>query len=104
MFWRNNTKKPLKNSKSASRTAGKLASKVVSETQWVHRNQLKLGMYVNELDRPWQETKFIFQGFWIDTPEILFAVQESCEYANVRTEKVAYMPSNSTHRLVAATK
>jgi len=30
------------------------------------------------------------------------AVQESCEYACVQTEKIAVVCSNSTHRLVGA--
>ncbi|MEM7292997.1 MAG: DUF3391 domain-containing protein, partial [Pseudomonadota bacterium] len=29
----------------------------------VHVSELKLGMYVRELDRPWEETSFMFQGF-----------------------------------------
>ena len=26
-------------------------------------DELKLGMYVSKLDRPWTETPFVFQGF-----------------------------------------
>ena len=31
-------------------------------------DQLELGMYVSELDRPWLESPFLFQGFEIKTP------------------------------------
>jgi len=30
-------------------------------------NQLEIGMYVVELDRPWLETPFLFQGFELRT-------------------------------------
>ena len=29
--------------------------------------QLKFGVYVNELDRPWTETPFMYQGFVINS-------------------------------------
>lgn len=92
------------NKKPLPRPAVKLSSHVVPEKRWLHRNQLEIGMYVNELDRPWSETRFMFQGFSIDTQEMLMAVQESCEYANVQTEKLALISSNSAMRLVGASK
>ncbi|NND90412.1 MAG: DUF3391 domain-containing protein [Granulosicoccus sp.] len=92
-----------------NRTSGKrpmaaVSTRIVSETRWVHRNQLEIGMYVNELDKPWTETRFMFQGFRIDTPELLRQVQESCEYAQVQTDKLARISSNSATRLVGATR
>ena len=30
--------------------------------------ELQFGMYVNELDRPWTDTPFVFQGFFLTTP------------------------------------
>ena len=88
----------------AKRPQAAVSTRIVPEKRWVHRNQLELGMYVNELDRPWSETKFMFQGFFIDTQETLVALQESCEYANVQTEKLALISSNSTKRLVGASR
>ena len=73
----------------AARSMNNVSTRVVRETRWVHRNQLEIGMYVNELDRPWTDTSFMFQGFAIDSPELLNKVQESCEYAHVQTEKLA---------------
>ena len=92
------SRKPVKRPQAA------ISTRIVAEKRWVHRNQLEMGMYVNELDRPWTETKFMFQGFVIDSEETLMAVQESCEYANVQTEKLARISSNSATRLVGATR
>lgn len=45
--------------------------------------RLRLGMYVAELDRPWLETPFLFQGFIVDTEEDLAQLREYCEYVFV---------------------
>ncbi len=78
--------------------------RVVKSKRWVHRNQLKLGMYVSELDKPWEETHFMFQGFVIDSQKLLDEVQHVSEYVQVDAEKWAMVASDSRNRLCAATK
>jgi len=34
----------------------------------IYSRELKLGMYVAELDRPWLESPFLFQGFKVSSP------------------------------------
>src|SRR5690348_7255444 len=46
-------------------------------------SQLSLGMYVTELDRPWLDSPFLFQGFIIESPDQLAALRECCEYVQV---------------------
>jgi len=92
------------NTPKKSRPQAAVATRIVPESRWLHRNQLEIGMYVSELDRPWTETRFMFQGFTIDSQKMLDAVQDSCEYACVQTEKLAVISSNSTHRLVGASR
>jgi len=82
----------------------RIASRIVKSKRWVHRNQLKLGMYVSELDKPWHETRFMFQGFVIDTQELLEEVQNISEYVQVDAEKWANVSSANTNRLCAAKK
>ena len=84
----------------APRPIRDVATRIVNDRRWVHRNQLELGMYVAELDRPWLETRFLFQGFRIDSIETLHAVQDACEYACVETEKLARVSAASRHRPV----
>ena len=50
-------------------------------------SQLKLGMYVAELDRPWLDSPFLFQGFSIESGDQLAALQECCEYVYVDQER-----------------
>jgi HD-GYP domain-containing protein (c-di-GMP phosphodiesterase class II) len=36
-------------------------------------------MYVSQLDRPWLETPFLFQGFFVDSNEVLAKLREHCK-------------------------
>jgi HD-GYP domain-containing protein (c-di-GMP phosphodiesterase class II) len=46
---------------------------------------LQFGMYVYELDRPWTETPFVFQGFVIRTQQQLDGIREHCKRVFVDT-------------------
>ena len=48
---------------------------------------LKKGMYVSELDRPWLETPFLFQGFRITNADELEQIGKLCDFVFVDTEK-----------------
>ena len=48
---------------------------------------LTLGMYVTELDRPWVDSPFLFQGFEIKTDKELKAIQDVCNYVYVDVTK-----------------
>ncbi len=41
---------------------------------------LKVGMYVSELDRPWLETPFNMQGFRLDSPEEIDHLRSFCSF------------------------
>ena len=44
---------------------------------------LQFGMYIKELDRPWIETPFAFQGFWLRTEQQLQALRKFCKHVIV---------------------
>lgn len=48
---------------------------------------LKKGMYVSYLDRPWIETPFPFSGFEIRSERELQLLRETCEYVFIHTER-----------------
>jgi len=52
-------------------------------------SDLKIGMYVARLDRPWVETPFLFQGFNINTVDEIDALGKYCEFVFVDEEKSA---------------
>lgn len=53
----------------------------------VFSEDLKLGMYVSELDKPWVESPFLFQGFLLKDTEELQQILTTCKYVYVDTEK-----------------
>jgi HD-GYP domain-containing protein (c-di-GMP phosphodiesterase class II) len=53
---------------------------------------LALGMYVQELDRPWTKTPFLFQGFCIKSTEEIDTLREHCEYVYVDREQSIDLP------------
>jgi HD-GYP domain-containing protein (c-di-GMP phosphodiesterase class II) len=53
----------------------------------VSTEALKLGMYVSQLDRPWLETNFLFEGFRIGNLSDIDMLRENCRYVYVDVEK-----------------
>ena len=48
---------------------------------------LQFGMYVWELDRPWTDTPFMYQGFVLKTPGELEGLKKYCQHVYIDTEK-----------------
>lgn len=48
---------------------------------------VRVGMYVSRLDRPWLETRFLFQGFRVDTTADIEELRRHCEYVYIDVEK-----------------
>ncbi len=46
-------------------------------------HDLELGMYVSELDRPWLETPFLFQGFEIRSLEEIAQLKRYCQFVQI---------------------
>jgi cyclic di-GMP phosphodiesterase len=49
--------------------------------------ELQFGMYVAELDRPWTETPFMFQGFHLRTEQQLAALKKFCKHVFIDEER-----------------
>ncbi len=52
----------------------------------VNVSDLKWGMYVCELDRPWSETSFFFPGFAITSEEDIKVLRRRCRYVYIKAE------------------
>lgn len=52
----------------------------------VNTNDVTKGMYVCRLDRPWLETPFLLQGFYVMDDEEIHSLKEYCEYVYIETE------------------
>jgi HD-GYP domain-containing protein (c-di-GMP phosphodiesterase class II) len=49
--------------------------------------ELQLGMFVGELDRPWLGTPFLYQGFVVRTPQEIDDIRKFCREVFVDTER-----------------
>ncbi len=58
-------------------------------------------MYVSELDRPWLETPFLFQGFYVQSDEDVAAVRSHCREVVVDTQRDEDRPQPLTARAPA---
>jgi HD-GYP domain-containing protein (c-di-GMP phosphodiesterase class II) len=57
------------------------------EPQPIPTTGLRIGMYVSKLDRPWIETPFLFQGFLIETLEVIEELRRYCKFVYVDVER-----------------
>ena len=53
----------------------------------VRTGRLKKGMYVSNLDRPWLDTPFLIQGFYINLKEEITALDKYCDYVYIDTDR-----------------
>lgn len=61
---------------------------------------LQPGMFVCELDRPWSETPFLFQGFPLLSEDDVLAVQLHCEYVFIDESRAINVAKSSRLSLV----
>lgn len=53
----------------------------------IEARNVKLGMFVARLDRPWLGTPFHFQGFWVRSPDEIDKLRQHCKSVWVRTNR-----------------
>ena len=58
----------------------------------INIKHLEIGMYVSELDRPWLESPFLFQGFEIQSDEDLQKLKSLCKFVYIDDEKGIDVP------------
>lgn len=56
----------------------------------INTEQLQVGMYVSRLDRPWRETPFLFQGFYIQDNDEIAKLRKLCRYVYIVTPDEEY--------------
>lgn len=76
---------PFRQKKNVKKTSYNVVSSL--EKTYTPASQLTLGMYITELDRPWLESPFLFQGFELKTQAQLQAVRNLCSYVYVDQTK-----------------
>lgn len=88
--------------KPAARGKNGVTSRTVVHQRWIHTSELKRGMYVAELNVPWDETSFMFQGFDVDSEQLITEIQQAATHALVKTQKVAQTSTKSARQFCTA--
>src|ERR1700752_3006169 len=57
--------------------------------------ELEFGMYISELDRPWTDTPFMFQGFILNDEKQLETIKKFCKKVTIDLEKGSDLPDRS---------
>lgn len=65
----------------------KTAAMPVLETRTISVDDLRIGMYVTKLDRPWVETPFLFQGFLVDSEDTRAELRHYCKHVHVDVQR-----------------
>jgi len=68
-------------------------------------NALQQGMFVSDLDRPWHETPFPLQGFYIQQDDDVKALSEFCRhvYIDIKRQKLKHhYGAHATHKPTSA--
>lgn len=53
----------------------------------IDTRDLRLGMYISDLDRPWVETPFMFQGFSLTATDDIRVLQEHCRFVYIDVDQ-----------------
>ena len=65
----------------------------------IDADALRIGMYVAQLDRPWLETPFLFQGFYIRSETEIEDIKRYCSYVEIDLDE----SSPAIRQILAAT-
>lgn len=66
-----------------SRTGRRFQVNKTQRRQRMDASQLNVGMHIVELDRPWLDSPFLFQGFTLENNQDVQMVQDCCRYVYV---------------------
>ena len=68
----------------------------------IDAKDVSVGMYIAELDRPWLETPFLFQGFEILTESDVKELQQFCKYVYIDVERSMPLPAEPAINTIKA--
>jgi len=69
----------------------------------IFTGDLKVGMFIADLDRPWVDTPFLLQGFLIENEEQILALRTHCDYVMVDRARSTGAEFESVSGISAAT-
>jgi HD-GYP domain-containing protein (c-di-GMP phosphodiesterase class II) len=59
---------------------------------------LSLGMHVVELDRPWSDSPFLFQGFYIESQKDIQMIQDCCDFVYIEVTEEEWVEQKAHNK------
>lgn len=79
-FFKSEEKEPERRRKRPVQPVRERTQRTRKHHQKVDVKDLRVGMFVVELDKPWEESGFMFQGLELKSPADVLAVQKECSF------------------------
>jgi len=101
-FFKSEDKKPEPRRRSTSKPQANRTQKTRKQHVKLDVADLRVGMFVVELDKPWEESGFMFQGLEIKSASDIHAVQKECSFVWVDYDEFSLKQSKPSSGLPAA--
>jgi len=93
---------PRRRSSASSKPKGERTQRTRKQNQKIDVADLRVGMFVVELDKPWEESSFMFQGLEIKSSSDIQAVQKECSFVWVDYDEFSLKKDKPGEGLPAA--
>ena len=101
-LFKSEDKEPDRRPKRAPRPQRERTERTRKHHQKMDVKDLRVGMFVVELDKPWEESSFMFQGLELKSPADVLSVQKECSFVWVDYDEFSLQKAPQSKGLPAA--
>lgn len=88
-LFKSEKKEPNVQNRRASKPRTATSQKTRKQHVKISAQDLRMGMRVTELDKPWEESSFMFQGINIESASDILAIQKECSFVYVDYDEMS---------------
>lgn len=92
-FFKSEEKEPEKRRRRPAQPVRERTQRTRKHHEKIDVKDLRVGMFVVELDKPWEESSFMFQGLELKSPADVLAVQKECKFVWVDYDEFSLQKS-----------
>ncbi len=92
-FFKSEEKEPERRRRRPAQPVRERTQRTRKHHEKIDVKDLRVGMFVVELDKPWEESSFMFQGLELKSPADVLAVQKECKFVWVDYDEFSLQKS-----------
>lgn len=92
-FFKSEEKEPERRRRRPDQPVRERTQRTRKHHEKIDVKDLRVGMFVVELDKPWEESSFMFQGLELKSPADVLAVQKECKFVWVDYDEFSLQKS-----------